>query len=426
MLDLKELREGRDRIQQRLKERGPIVDLDGLLKLDEERRRLGSRSDQLKHKRNIASDEIARLKSQKQPTEPLLAEMKTVAGEIKQLDEEIRALDERLRARLLELPNLPHDSVPSGKEAADNVEVRRIGSPPTFAFDPKNHWELGEALGILDWERAAKLAGARFSLFTGLGARLSRALINLMMDLHAGEHGYREVSPPVLANRDSLTGTGQLPKFEEDLFRLADPDYFLIPTGEVPLTNLHRDEILSEEALPIRYAAYTPCFRREAGSYGKDSRGLIRQHQFDKVELVKFATPESSYDELERLVSDAEAVLKRLGLHYRVMLLCAGDMGFAAAKTYDLEVWLPGQNAFREISSCSNFEAFQARRGMIRFRRRGGKAVESVHTLNGSGLAVGRTVAAILENFQEADGTVAVPEALHPYMGGVTKITAGA
>jgi seryl-tRNA synthetase len=331
-------------------------------------------------------------------------------------------VDAEIEAALLTLPNLPHDSVPIGRDASSNAEVRRVGEPRRFGFVPKPHWDLGERLGILDFERGARITGSRFTLYRGAGARLERALINFMLDRHTTDHGYTEVLPPFLVNRASMTGTGQLPKFEDDLFRLEADDYFLIPTGEVPLTNVHRDEILAESDLPIAYAASTPCFRREAGSYGRDVRGLIRQHQFNKVELVTFTTPEASYDALERLVRHAEAILTALELPYRVMALCTGDLSFASAKTYDLEVWLPGENAYREISSCSNFEAFQARRIGIRYRPAGGKKTEFVHTLNGSGLAVGRTVVAILENYQDADGSVVIPKALRPYLGGADVI----
>lgn len=405
-------------------ERGQTYDLNGLLRVDQERRRLVVEVDELKRRRNAASDEITRLKQQRQSADPLLAEMKQVSDSIKQLDEQMRSLDEQLQERLLNLPNLLHDSVPVGKDEKDNKEIRRWGARPSMDFPPRSHWEIGEKLGILDFERAARVTGARFVFYLGLGARLERALLNFMLDLQVREHGYEEILPPFIVNRASMIGTGQLPKFEEDLFRLREEDYFLIPTAEVPVTNLYRDEILDEDRLPLSYAAYTPCFRREAGSYGKDTRGLIRQHQFNKVELVKFTTPERSYEDLERLVQNAEAVLQRLGLHYRVVLLCTGDTGFSSAKTYDIEVWLPGQNQFREISSCSNFESFQARRAGIRYRVKGGKKTEYVHTLNGSGLAIGRTVVAILENYQRKDGSVNIPEALRPYMGGVGEIRA--
>lgn len=422
MLDLKYIRENTERVQQKMAARGQTVDLEALLRLDQERRQLTVRVEELKRRRNTASEEIPRLKTQNKPTDALLAEMKQVAETIKQLDEQMRSLDEQLQDRMLYLPNLLHDSVPVGKDEKENKEVRQWGSRPSFNFPSRSHWEIGERLGILDFERAARVTGARFVFYKGSGARLERALLNFMLDLHTGEHGYEEMLPPFMVNRASMTATGQLPKFEEDLFRLRDEDYFLIPTAEVPVTNFHRDEILDEDRLPLSYAAYTPCFRREAGSYGKDTRGLIRQHQFNKVELVKFTTPERSYEEHEKLLGNAETVLQRLGLHYRVVLLCSGDTGFASAKTYDIEVWLPGQNTFREISSCSNFESFQARRAGIRYRAKGGKKTEYVHTINGSGLALGRTVVAILENYQQKDGSVVIPEALRSYMGGVSEI----
>ena len=422
MLDLKYIREHTERVRKKIGDRGQTVDLDGLLRLDQERRQLTVEVEELKRRRNTASEEIARLKTQQKPAEALLAEMKQVSEKIKQMDEPMRLLDGQLQDRLLHLPNLLHDSVPIGKDEKENKEIKQWGKRPSLDCPSRSHWEIGEQLGILDFERAARVTGARFVFYKGLGARLERALMNFMLDLHVGEHGYEEILPPFIVNRASMTGTGQLPKFEEDLFRLRDEDYFLIPTAEVPLTNFHRDEILDEDRLPLSYTAYTPCFRREAGSYGKDTRGLIRQHQFNKVELVKFTTPERSYDDLERLLADAETVLQRLGLHYRVVLLCTGDTGFASAKTYDIEVWLPGQNLFREISSCSNFESFQARRAGIRYRAKGGKKTEYVHTLNGSGLAIGRTVVAILENYQQRDGSVIIPEVLRPYMGGVGEI----
>ena len=351
--------------------------------------------------------------------------MKAIGERIKTIEDELRTVEETLTDLNLRIPNLPHTSVPPGKDAADNIETRRWGSPPTLTAPAKSHWELGEALGILDFDRAAKISGARFAVLTGAGARLERALINYMLDLHTTQHGYREVLPPFLVNRASMTATGQLPKFEEDLFHLRDEDYFLIPTAEVPVTNLHRDETLNERALPIRYAAYTPCFRREAGSYGQDTKGLIRLHQFNKVELVAFARPEQSYEELERLTGHAEAILQGLGLHYRVITLCTGDMGFAAAKTYDIEAWIPSQHHYREISSCSNFEGFQARRASIRYKNTVGKKgakTEYVHTLNGSGLAVGRTLVAILENYQQPDGSVTIPDMLRQYMRGMERI----
>jgi len=361
------------------------------------------------------------LKREKQTADSAMAQMKALSDRIKGTEDRLRAVEERMMELTLRIPNLPHSSVPVGKDPADNQEMRRWGSIPTFAFAPKAHWDIGETLGLLDFERAAKITGARFVVLTGLGARLERALSTFMLDMHTTRHGYQEVLPPFMVNRAAMTGTGQLPKFEDDLFKLRDDDYFLIPTAEVPVTNLLRDEIVSEERLPIRYTAYTPCFRREAGSYGKDTRGLIRQHQFNKVELVTFTRPEDSYQELERLTGHAEAILQALKLPYRVVTLCTGDMGFAAAKTYDLEAWLPSQKTYREISSCSNFEAFQARRAGIRFRRKDGKT-ELVHTLNGSGLAVGRTMVAILETYQQADGSVLLPEALRPYMGGIDRI----
>jgi seryl-tRNA synthetase len=421
MHDLRSLRENLDAIREGLGQRGADVPWDDLRKVVRERAQLQAQVEEFRHQLKKGSEEVGRLKREKQSAEEATARMKALGDRIRDAEEQLRKLEEEVTAVALRIPNLPHASVPSGSDASANQEIRRWGQPPAFSFAPKAHWDLGEALGILDFERAAKVAGARFALLTGQGARLERALINFMLDLHTGSHGYKEVLPPFLVNRNAMTGTGQLPKFEEDLFRLRDDDYFLIPTAEVPVTNIHRDEILPEDRLPVRYTAYTPCFRREAGSYGKDTRGLIRQHQFNKVELVSFAAPEGSSEELERLTATAEAVLQRLGLHYRVVLLCRGDMGFSAAKTYDLEVWLPSQNAFREISSCSNFEAFQARRANIRLRRQNGKN-DYLHTLNGSGLAVGRTLVAVLENGQQADGSVVVPEALRPYMGGAERI----
>lgn len=416
------LRENLDGLKAHLGLRAGDVPWEDLRKLLQDRSSLMTQVEDLRHQLKTGSEEVGRLKREKQPADEAMARMKAVGDRIKEGEESLRLVDERVQDLALRIPNLPHQSVPVGSDAAANVEVRRWGSAPTLSFAPKPHWDLGEALGILDFERAAKIAGARFAVLTGPGARLERALINYMLDLHTLTHGYREVLPPFMVNRAAMTGTGQLPKFEEDLFRLRDDDYLLIPTAEVPLTNLHREEIVAETQLPIKYTAHTPCFRREAGSYGKDTRGLIRQHQFNKVELVAFAKPEDSYEELERLTAAAEAVLQGLGLHYRVMALCTGDMGFSAAKTYDLEVWLPSQKTFREISSCSNFEAFQARRAGIRFRRANGKN-DFLHTLNGSGLAVGRTLVAILENGQQADGSVLLPEALRPYMGGAERIS---
>jgi seryl-tRNA synthetase len=425
MYDLRTLRDNLDAIREQLGCRGNDVPWDNLRTLIEQRRTLTGQTEQLRHELKMGSDEVAKLKRDKQPADACMAAMKAVGERIKTIEDELRNVEEALADLNLRTPNLPHSSVPIGKDAGDNQEARRWGSPPVLTTPAKSHWELGEDLGILDFDRAAKISGARFAVLTGAGARLERALINYMLDLHTTQHGYREVLPPFLVNRSSMTATGQLPKFEEDLFRLRDEDYFLIPTAEVPVTNLHRDEILSESALPIRYAAYTPCFRREAGSYGKDTRGLIRLHQFNKVELVAFTLPEQSYEELERLTSHAEAILQGLGLHYRVVTLCTGDMGFSAAKTYDIEVWLPSQNQYREISSCSNFEAFQARRASIRYKGIVEKKVaktEFVHTLNGSGLAVGRTLVAILETHQQPDGSITVPAVLRQYMGGVEQI----
>jgi seryl-tRNA synthetase len=424
MLDIRILRDAPDRLEEGLRRRGLSIDIASLAGRERRRRELAGQVDELKARRNRVSEEIARLKKAGQPADELLGETKGAAERIRILDEEIGGLDRELWDAFLEIPNLPHPSIPTGSDERGNREVRRWGEPRA-PRPARPHWEVGERLGIIDFERASKIAGARFSVFIGAGARLERALIDFMLDLHTREFGYTEVSPPLLVNRESLVGTGQLPKFEEELFKIEGGSFFLIPTAEVPVTNLHRDEILDGGSLPLVYAAYTPCFRREAGSYGRDTRGLIRQHQFDKVELVRISRPEESYDELERLVSHAEEVLKRLDLPYRVVELCTGDLGFSAAKTYDIEVWMPGQGeggAYREISSCSNCESFQARRASIRYRPAGKKGTEFVHTLNGSGLAVGRTAAAILENFQEEDGSVAVPKALRSYMGGMEKI----
>ena len=421
-MDLKFLRKELDRVRERIALRGVEVDWERFLELDGERRELIQRVEALRSRQNRYSEEISRIKREGGDSKDLIAEMRVVAKEAKELERQLRQKEEELRAFLLNVPNVPHESVPVGDGPEDNVEVKRWGEPPEFSFEPRPHWEIGERLGILDFERGAKLAGARFTLYWRLGAQLERALINFMLDLHIKEHGYTEVLPPFMVNRGVMTGTGQLPKFEEDLFKIEGMDFYLIPTAEVPVTNIHREEILEEEDLPLKYVSYTPCFRKEAGSYGRDVRGIIRQHQFNKVELVKFSLPENSYEELETLLLDAEEVLKRLGIHYRVVALCTGDLGFAASKTYDIEVWLPGQGEYKEISSCSNFEDFQARRASIRFRRRGRKGTELVHTLNGSGLAVGRTVVAILENYQQEDGSVLIPEVLRPYMGGVEKI----
>ncbi|WP_353683821.1 serine--tRNA ligase [Thermodesulfovibrio sp. 3907-1M] len=419
MLDIKFLRENPEKVKEALQKRGYEIDFDKFLSLEEERLKLLREIENKRAIRNSVSQEIAKLKKSASDTarmEALILEMRQLGEELNDIENKLRGIEEQVQNFLLYIPNIPHHTVPVGKDETENVEIRRWGKPPEFDFEPLNHWDIGEILGIIDFERAGKIAGSRFAVMRGLGAKLERALINFMLDLHTTK-GYVEVFPPLLVNRASMTGTGQLPKFEEDLFKIGEPEFYLIPTAEVPVTNLHREEILSEDDLPIYYVSYTPCFRREAGSHGKDVRGLIRQHQFNKVELVKFVKPEDSYDELESLTRDAEEVLKKLGLAYRVVALCSGDLGFASAKTYDIEVWLPGQKRYREISSCSNFEDFQARRANIRFRRRGKKGTEFVHTLNGSGLAIGRTVVAILENYQQKDGSVKVPEALIPYMG---------
>lgn len=425
MLDIRFIRENPDVVRDAMRRRGESVPLDELLELDARRRALVTEVEQLKAKRNEASEEVARLKRMGENADEaarLIETMRVVSDDIKKMDEQVRELDARLRELLLVIPNIPHESVPDGESEDDNVEVRRWGEPRDFDFEVQAHWDLGTRLGILDFERATKVAGSRFALYRGAGARLERALINFMIDVHTEEHGYTEVLPPYLANEGSMIGTGQLPKFAEDMFRCEDTNYYLIPTAEVPVTNLHRDEILSADDLPIYYVAYSACFRGEAGAHGRDTRGLIRQHQFDKVELVKFVKPETSYDELERLVADAESILQRLGLPYRVMHMCAADVGFAAAKKYDPEVWMPSYGRYVEISSCSNFGDFQARRANIRYRPTPKARPEFVHTLNGSGLAVGRTLAAILENYQNEDGSVTVPEALRPYMGGMERI----
>ena len=423
MLEIKRVRQNLADVEAALGTRGPGVDIGPFKSVDEQHRKTLLEIEALRHRRNVVSDEIARLKKAGEPTEALMTEMRAVAARVKELEKTLAETQEALSRILMGIPNLPHASVPVGRDSAENPVVKTRGEPTRFDFEPKAHWDIGAALKILDLERATKITGARFPLYFGAGARLERALINFMLDVHTTENGYREILPPFIVNRQSMTSTGQLPKFEQDLFKLEQWDYFMIPTAEVPLTNIHRDEILDEESLPLYYTAYTPCFRSEAGSYGKDTRGLIRQHQFNKVELVKFCTPEASYTELESLLIQAESILARLGIPYRVVLLCTGDMGFSAAKTYDIEVWMPAQGTYREISSCSNFEDFQARRGNIRFRRKGKKGTELVHTLNGSGLAVGRTFAAILENFQRADGSVVVPEVLKPYMGGLDLLT---
>ena len=422
MLDMKYIRENLEEAERRLATRGGASFLDGFRDLDHRRRMLLRDTESLKALRNSASEEISRIKDKSQAQDKIL-EMREVSQRIKGMDEELKQVDEELQGFLLTVPNLPHPTTPIGKSENDNVVVRTWGTPAQLAFPAKPHWEIGEDLGILDFERAARITGARFALYRGAGARLERALINFMLDLHTSKHGYEEVLPPFMVNRESMTATGQLPKFEEELFKIADPEYYLIPTAEVPVTNIHRGEILKRSDLPVCYTAYTPCFRREAGSYGKDTRGLIRQHQFNKVELVKFAHPSESDTDLEKLTANAEQVLQLLELPYRVMALCSGDIGFSASKTYDIEVWLPGQSCYREISSCSTFGNFQARRAGIRFREDEKTKPEFVHTLNGSGLAVGRTLVAVLENYQQEDGSVVVPQALRHYMGGLERIS---
>lgn len=422
MLEIKFIRQNIELVQESLRKRGQEYDLGPFLECDSRRRAILLEVEELKHERNTVSGRIAEMNREGKDPSKLIARMRAVSQKIKALDEELSKHEEKLHAILMDLPNIPHPSVPIGKDEEDNLVIRKVGEPPSFNFEPLPHWEIGVKLGILDFERAAKIAGARFALYFGLGARLERALINFMLDVQTREHGYVEVLPPFMTNRASATATGQLPKFEEDLFKLEGWDYYLVPTAEVPVTNIHQAEILDEQGLPRLYAAYTPCFRSEAGSYGKDTRGLIRQHQFNKVELVKFTTPERSYEELETLLEDAEVILKRLEIPYQVVVLCTGDLGFCAAKTYDIEVWVPAQQRYREVSSCSNFEDFQARRGNIRFKRKGKKGTELVHTLNGSGLAVGRTVVAILENFQQEDGSVIIPKVLRAYMDGVERI----
>ncbi len=411
-----------DFVAAKMRERGQGMNFEQFSFLDNRRRELLQEVEQLRSERNAVSRQVGEKKKKGEDATEIIARMGNVSERIKFLDDDLKQTDEDLDRIVMTIPNIPHESVVCGKDAGDNPVVRLWGDRPQFSFAPRPHWEIGEELKILDFAAGAKLTGARFTLYRGLGARLERALINFMLDLHTREHGYTEMLPPFIVNRESMTGTGQLPKFEEDLFKLEGYDYFLIPTAEVPVTNIHRGDILSETELPLCYVAYTPCFRAEAGSYGKDTRGLIRQHQFNKVELVKFSKPEESYKELEKLTLNAEEVLKRLKIPYRVINLCTGDLGFSSAKTYDIEAWLPGQDAYREISSCSNFEDFQARRASIRFRRTETGKTELAHTLNGSGLAVGRTVVAILENFQQADGSVVIPDALRPYMGGVEVI----
>jgi len=417
MLDVKIVRENTAKVEDSLRKRNyDIAVLDRFLKIENERRALLKLIEEKREQRNKTSQEIAKLKREKKDAGAILAEAKNISDFITEKEERLKALEDEAGRELLVIPNIPHESVPAGKDETENVEIRKWGVPKEFDFPPLNHWDIAATLDIIDFDRASKIAGARFSLMKGFGAKLERALMNFMLDLNSTK-GYKEVFPPLLVNKESMTGTGQLPKFEMELFKIEDPEFYLIPTAEVPVTNIHRDEILNESDLPLYYTAYTPCFRREAGSYGKDTRGLIRQHQFNKVEIVKFVKPEDSYDELEKLTADAEDLLQKLGLPYRVIALCTGDLGFSAAKTYDIEVWLPGQQKYREISSCSNFEDFQARRANIRFKREGKKGTEFVHTLNGSALAIGRTVVAILENYQQKDGSVVIPEALREYMG---------
>ncbi|HZK34991.1 MAG TPA: serine--tRNA ligase [Bacillota bacterium] len=423
MLDAKQIRNNPDRVREGLAKRAEEVNLEDFLKLDEDRRTILAEVEQLKNKRNIVSQQIAKLKKEKQDARGIIVEMQEVSKVIKEMDEQLRRTEGKLNNILLTIPNIPHESVPAGKSEEDNIEVRRWGEPREFQFEAKPHWDIGEHLRILDFATAAKVTGARFTFYKGLGARLERALINFMMDLHATEHGYTEVLPPYVVHRHSMVGTGQLPKFEEDAFRVDGTEYFLIPTAEVPVTNMYREQIVDADQLPIYHVAYSACFRAEAGSAGRDTRGLIRQHQFNKVELVKFVKPEDSYEELERLTLDAENILKSLELPYRTVALCGGDLGFSSAKTYDLEVWLPSYDRYVEISSCSNFEDFQARRADIKYRPSMKEKTQYLHTLNGSGLAVGRTLAAILENYQQEDGSVVIPEKLRPYMGGLERIT---
>lgn len=422
MLDLKFIRENLEVVKNKLSQRNLEIDLDHVIEIDQKRREIIQEVETLRNKRNTVSEIIAAAKKEKKDASAEISRMKEVSQKIKEVDTKREEIEVTLRDLLLRIPNIPDETVKEGKDPSDNVEVKRWGEPPQFDFEPKPHWDIGETLGILDFERGAKITGARFTLLKGAGALMERALINFMLDLHTREHRYQEVFPPILVNRTSMTGTGQLPKFEEDLFHLVDPDFFLIPTAEVPVTNIHQEEIIDGGTLPLYYVAYTPCFRKEAGAYGKDTRGIIRQHQFNKVELVKFTTPDTSYQELEALLNNAEEVLKRLKLHYRVVSLCTGDLGFSAAKTYDIEVWLPSQKDYKEISSCSNFTDFQARRANIRYRPEPKAKPQFVHTLNGSGLAIGRTSVAIIENYQQQDGSVVVPEVLRPYMGGMTKI----
>lgn len=423
MLDIKMIRKNPELVKKEISKLSGDHNIDKVIELDEKRRNLLVEVEEKKAKQNQVSKEIPKMKKEGKDISELLEEMKELSSNIKDIDGEVKEIDKDLKKLLLGIPNIPHESVPEGETDEDNVEIRKWGQPTEFSFEPKAHWDLGVELNILDFERASKITGTRFSIFRNKGALLQRALINFMLDLHTVAQDYIEMLTPFMVNRSSMTGTGQLPKFEEDAFSIPSKDYFLVPTAEVPVTNLHRDEILNEDILPTYYTAYTPCFRQEAGSAGRDTRGLIRNHQFDKVELVKFSKPEDSYEELEKLTNDAEEVLKKLGLPYRVVNLCTGDLGFSAAKTYDIEVWMPSYNRYVEISSCSNFEDFQARRANIRFRRKENKKLEYVHTLNGSGLAVGRTFAALIENYQQEDGSILIPEVLRPYMRGIEKIT---
>jgi seryl-tRNA synthetase len=423
MLDIKYLRQNIEFVRQKMDERGQKIDFDRFIELDAKRRDILQAVETLRNERNSVSKEIGELKKKKADASALIEKMGNVSAKIKEYDESLRLTEEELNAFVMIVPNIQHESVPQGHGSEDNQVVRTWGEKPVFSFEPKQHFELGESLNILDFARGAKITGARFTVYRGAGAAMERALVSFMLDLHVEKHGYTEVLTPFMVNAESMTGTGQLPKFKEDLFKIEGMEYYLIPTAEVPVTNIYREEILEEDKLPIYLVAYSPCFRSEAGSYGKDTRGLIRQHQFNKVEMVKFSKPETSYDELEMLTANAEEVLEKLGIAYRTVCLCTADLGFSSAKTYDVEAWMPGQNTYREISSCSNFEDFQARRASIRFRRADSGKVDFVHTLNGSGLAVGRTVVAILENYQQADGSVIIPEALRPYMRGLERIT---
>lgn len=424
MLDIKYLRQNIELVQKKMDERGQKIDVGRFLDLEAKRRDILQAVEALRNERNSVSKQVGELKKKKEDASGLIAKMGEVSAKIKEYDESLKATEEELGAFVMIIPNVQHESVPVGSNPEDNAVVRTWGEIPVFNFEPKQHFDLGENLNILDFARGAKITGARFTLYRGAAAQLERAITNFMLDLHTSEHGYTEVFTPFMVNAESMTGTGQLPKFKEDLFKIEGMEYYLIPTAEVPVTNIYRDEILDEDMLPVYFVAYSACFRAEAGSYGKDTRGLIRQHQFNKVEMVKFSKPETSYDELEKLTANAEEILKRLGIPFRTVCLCTGDLGFSSAKTYDVEAWMPGQNTYREISSCSNFEDFQARRAAIRFRRKDSGKVEFVHTLNGSGLAVGRTVVAVMENYQQADGSIVIPEALRPYMRGLERITA--